>query len=97
MVGALRKAWREPSAVITLMRMNSQIDVRHILDAIRVPTLVLHRQGDTRVNVEGGRYLAAHIAGARYVEFARIRSRPVGRRRGPDRRRDGGISHRRAK
>ena len=59
-----------PSAVITLMRMNSQIDVRHILDAIRVPTLVLHRQGDTRVTVEGGRYLAEHIAGARYVELA---------------------------
>ena len=41
------------------MRMNSQIDVRHILPAIRVPTLILHRSGDTRVNVEGGRYLAA--------------------------------------
>ncbi|MEE1610401.1 adenylate/guanylate cyclase domain-containing protein [Microvirga sp. CF3016] len=58
-----------PSAVITLMRMNSQIDVRHILPAIRVPTLVLHRSGDTRVNVEGGRYLAANIPGASYVEF----------------------------
>lgn len=58
-----------PSAVITLMRMNSQIDVRHVLPAIRVPTLVLHRSGDTRVNVEGGRYLAANIPGARYVEF----------------------------
>jgi class 3 adenylate cyclase len=58
-----------PSAVITLMRMNSQIDVRHILSAIRVPTLVLHRSDDTRVNVEGGRYLAANIPGAKYVEF----------------------------
>lgn len=61
-----------PSAVITLMRMNSQIDVRHILPAIRVPTLVLHRSGDTRVNVEGGRYLAANISGAKYVEFPGI-------------------------
>lgn len=61
-----------PSAVIMLMRMNSQIDVRHILPAIRVPTLVLHRSGDTRVNVEGGRYLAAHIPGARYVELPGI-------------------------
>jgi class 3 adenylate cyclase len=61
-----------PSAVITLMRMNSQIDVRHILPAIRVPTLVMHRVGDTRVNVEGGRYLAAHIPGAKYVEFPGI-------------------------
>lgn len=61
-----------PSAVIALMRMNSQIDVRHILPTIRVPTLVLHRTGDTRVNVEGGRYLAAHIPGAKYVEFPGI-------------------------
>jgi class 3 adenylate cyclase len=61
-----------PSAVIMLMRMNSQIDVRHILPAIRVPTLVLHRTGDTRVSVEGGRYLAAHIPGARYVELPGI-------------------------
>jgi class 3 adenylate cyclase len=58
-----------PSAVIMLMRMNSQIDVRHVLPVIRVPTLVLHRAGDTRVNVEGGRYLGAHIPGARYVEM----------------------------
>jgi class 3 adenylate cyclase len=61
-----------PSSVITLMRMNSQIDVRHILPTIRVPTLVLHRTGDTRVNVEGGRYLAANIPGAMSVEFPGI-------------------------
>lgn len=58
-----------PSSVIALMRMNSQIDVRHILPTIRVPTLVLHRSGDTRVNVEGGRYLATNIPGASYAEF----------------------------
>ncbi len=58
-----------PSAVTALMRMNSQIDVRHVLPMIRVPTLVLHRSGDTRVNVEGGRYLAANIPGAKYVEL----------------------------
>src|SRR5215218_1698286 len=50
-----------PTAAIMLMRMNSQIDVRHILPAIRVPTLVLHRSGDTRVNVEGGHYFSANI------------------------------------
>ena len=61
-----------PSAAIMLMRMNSQIDVRHVLPAIRVPTLILHRTGDTRVNVEGGRYLAANIPGAKYVELPGI-------------------------
>jgi class 3 adenylate cyclase len=58
-----------PSTAIALTRMNYEIDVRHILPAIRVPTLVLHRTGDTRVNVEAGRYLASHIPGARYVEL----------------------------
>jgi hypothetical protein len=32
-----------PSAAIALARMNAQIDVRHALASIRVPTLVLHR------------------------------------------------------
>jgi pimeloyl-ACP methyl ester carboxylesterase/DNA-binding CsgD family transcriptional regulator len=58
-----------PSAAIALARMNAQIDVRHIPSAVRVPTLVLHRRNDVRINVEGGRYLAQHIPGARYVEL----------------------------
>ncbi len=58
-----------PAAVIALMRMNSQIDIRHVLPAIRVPTLVLHRAGDRRVKVAAGRYLAQNIPGARYVEL----------------------------
>ena len=58
-----------PSAAMTLMRMDSEIDIRHVLPAIRVPTLVLHRGGDTFVDVAAGRYLGAHIPGARYVEL----------------------------
>jgi class 3 adenylate cyclase len=58
-----------PSAAITLARMNAEIDVRRILPAIRVPTLVVHRTGDERIHVDAGRYLAQHIAGARYVEL----------------------------
>jgi class 3 adenylate cyclase len=58
-----------PAAVVALTRMNAEIDVRHVLPAIRVPTLVLHRRDDTRVNVEAGRFTAAHIPGARYVEM----------------------------
>ncbi|CAH1648175.1 Adenylate cyclase [Hyphomicrobiales bacterium] len=58
-----------PSAVISLMRMNTEIDVRHVLPVIHTPTLVLHRVGDTRVNVEGGRNIAQGIPGSRYVEL----------------------------
>ena len=58
-----------PSAVIAIRRMNSEIDARHVLPAIRVPTLVMHRVGDRAVTVELGRYLAANIPGARYLEL----------------------------
>lgn len=59
-----------PGAAVALLRMNTQIDVRHVLPAIRVPTLVMHRTGDLDANVEEGRYLAAHIPGARFIEYA---------------------------
>ena len=58
-----------PSAVIAIRRMNSEIDARHVLPAIRVPTLIMHRIGDSAISVELGRYLAANIPGARYVEL----------------------------
>jgi class 3 adenylate cyclase len=58
-----------PSAVKTLMRMNSEIDIRGVLPAIHVPTLIMHRTGDGRVNVSAGRHLDKHIAGARYIEL----------------------------
>ena len=58
-----------PAAVIVLMRMNAQIDIRGILPAVHVPTLVIHRTGDRTVNVEGGRDMAARIPGARLVEL----------------------------
>ena len=48
--------------------MISEIDVRAALPAIRVPTLVIQRLGD-RINPPFyGRYIAAHIPGARYFE-----------------------------
>jgi class 3 adenylate cyclase len=58
-----------PAAVTALMHMNSQIEISGILPAVRVPTLVIHRTGDRTVSVEGGRDVAAHIPGARLVEF----------------------------
>jgi pimeloyl-ACP methyl ester carboxylesterase len=58
-----------PGAARALILMNSQIDVRRVLPTIRVPTLVLHRQGDADANVGEGRYLAEHIVEARFVEL----------------------------
>ncbi|HKC33694.1 MAG TPA: alpha/beta hydrolase, partial [Xanthobacteraceae bacterium] len=59
-----------PAAAVALSRMNAEIDVRPLLSAVRVPTLVLHRRDDVRVNAGGGQYLARHIAGAKYAELA---------------------------
>ena len=58
-----------PGAAIALSRMNAEIDIRHVLPAIRVPTLVLHRTGDREQHVDEGRYLARHIPGAKFVEL----------------------------
>jgi pimeloyl-ACP methyl ester carboxylesterase len=56
-------------AAIALTRMNAEIDVRNVLPSIRVPSLVIHRAGDTCLPVEGGRYVASRIPGAKYVEL----------------------------
>jgi class 3 adenylate cyclase len=58
-----------PGARLALARMNKDLDVRHVLPSIRVPTLVLNRAGDTPDVVGGSRYLAEHIPGARHVEL----------------------------
>ena len=57
-----------PTAAIALARMNAEIDVRHVLPSIRVPTLIIHRGDDPRVKVAAGRYFAAKIRGARFIE-----------------------------
>ncbi len=67
--GRLERAVASPSAILALMRANYEIDVSHLLPSIRVPTLILHREGDALVPVEAGRYLARSIPGAKYVEL----------------------------
>ena len=57
-----------PASALAWFRITMQIDIRDVLPAIRVPTLVLHRTDDRVVPVEAGRYLAEHIPGARLVE-----------------------------
>jgi class 3 adenylate cyclase len=56
-----------PSAALSLIEMNSQIDVRPVLATIRVPTLIIHRVGDLAMKTEEARYMADHIDGARLV------------------------------
>ena len=68
-LAAMIRQSASPGAAAALTRMNLQIDVRHVLPAIRVPTLVINRSGDDPDIVAGSRYLAEHIPGARHVEL----------------------------
>ena len=49
--------------------MNTDIDTRAVLPAIRVPALCIYRSEDPDVRVEEGRYIAGLIPGARFVEL----------------------------
>jgi len=59
-----------PAAFATLSHMNAQMDIRQVLPAIRVPTLILHSVNDRNLDVRGSRYLAEQIPGAKLVELS---------------------------
>ncbi len=69
----LRRYWiltSSPGSLAAFRRMNVEIDVRHVLPTIRVPTLVLHRaSGGAFLPPEVGSYVAGQIPGAVYEEL----------------------------
>jgi pimeloyl-ACP methyl ester carboxylesterase len=58
-----------PLSAVAALRFAVETDVRHILSTVSVPTLVVHHSGDPFVPAVHGRYLTAHIPGARLAEF----------------------------
>ena len=58
-----------PKAAIQFMSMAFDIDIRDVVATIKLPTLILHMEGDRVCHVENARYLARHIEGSRYVEL----------------------------
>ena len=72
------RASASPAAASTLLRMNAEIDVRHVLPAIRVPTLILHSIHDRVSHIDATRYMAAQIPGAKLVELDGIDHIPWG-------------------
>jgi pimeloyl-ACP methyl ester carboxylesterase len=66
--GMLR-ASASPSSAGAMFHMSIDTDIRGVLDSVHVPTLVLHEVGDLPAPVQGGRYVAERIAGARFVEL----------------------------
>jgi class 3 adenylate cyclase len=57
-----------PNSFLRMSRIIRDIDVRAVLPAIHVPTLVIQRLDDRITPPCHGRYLASHIPGARYFE-----------------------------
>jgi class 3 adenylate cyclase len=66
---ARARASASPRSARDLVVMNSLADVRSVLTAVQAPTLVIHRSDDRDARVEEGRYIAARIPGARFVEL----------------------------
>jgi len=65
----LERQGASPGNMLAVLRLHRDVDIRQVLPAIHVPALVLHRAGDAYREVGHGRYLAAHIPGAKYVEL----------------------------
>lgn len=67
--GMFARAAASPRMVRALVDTVLEIDVRDILASVRVPTLVLHIDGDRVIPVEAGELMAEGIPGARFVKF----------------------------
>ena len=65
----VQRAVSSPSAWEAYTRQATEHDVRAVLPAIRVPTLVIHVKNNPLMPIEFGRYLADHIEGARMIEL----------------------------
>src|SRR6266508_6932119 len=69
-LGRTRRAAVSPDGIAALFTMFLDIDVRHVLPTVRVPTLVIHRHGDRVVNWRAGQWMAEQIPGAKFVRLA---------------------------
>ena len=65
----MQRVSTSPENAARLLERGANIDVRHLLSQLTVPTLVLHCDRDAAVPTEQGRALAACIPGARYVSL----------------------------
>jgi class 3 adenylate cyclase len=58
-----------PGTVALMMPLLAEMDVRALLPALRVPTLVLQHTDDAFIAPAMGKYVADHVSGAKYVEL----------------------------
>ena len=67
--GRYERQAASPTMAKAISRLATEVDIRKILAAISVPTLVVHRTGDMSWPVEGARYIAERIPGAKLIEL----------------------------
>lgn len=67
--GRFQRAGASPSMAVAVMEALVEVDVRHLLPSIKVPTLVVHRTDDSLLSVENARLMARRIPGATLVEL----------------------------
>jgi class 3 adenylate cyclase len=67
--GRYQRLAMPPGVAAEMYRWVLALDVRDVLPNIAVPTLVLHRRDARHHRIAFGRYLAAHIPDARFLEL----------------------------
>jgi pimeloyl-ACP methyl ester carboxylesterase/DNA-binding CsgD family transcriptional regulator len=65
----LLRAATSPSVVTTVLTNARAVDIRALLPSIATRTLIVHRVGDRLVPLSAGRYFAARLPHARFVEL----------------------------
>ena len=67
-LGRYERTAISPAGFAALGRWDFDLDIRHVLSTIRVPTLVLHHEGNW-VRPDHGRYMADRIPNAQFIEL----------------------------
>ena len=67
--GRMERLAASPGTVALVLPLVPEMDVRAVLPAIRVPTLVVQHAEDPLIVPAVGKYVADHISGAKYVEL----------------------------
>ena len=65
----MQRVTLSPRAAREYMRRAIALDIRDVLPAVSVPTLVVQREGDLIYPAAQARWFAEHVDGARYVEI----------------------------
>jgi pimeloyl-ACP methyl ester carboxylesterase len=66
--GRFERQSMSPRMARAALRLCMKVDIRDVVQSIRVPTLIIHRTDDV-VHVEGARWLAEQVPGAQLVEL----------------------------